>query len=412
MSITSKLPLDGVVVLDLGQVYQGPYAGFLMAQAGATVIKVEPPQGEPVRHRARISKGNAVPFAMLNANKRNISLNLKSPEGVDLLKSLAAKADVLIENYAPGVLDRLGVGYETLSAINPRLIYGSATGYGLSGPDRNNLAMDLTIQAVSGIMSVTGFPDGMPVKAGPAITDFISGVHLYAGIVTALYSREKTGRGQLVEIAMVEAVYPAMASNLADVFNNAAPAPRTGNRHGGLAEAPYNVYPASDGYVAIISVNEAHWVGLTQAMGRPELARDARLKTVLDRLKHIDLTDQIVSDWSSKLPRNQITEICRQHKVPCAAVRDLLEVTKDRHLHARGMLREITHPEYGDILVHRSPLVLHDAETPDYAPSAALGQHNGEVLAQYLGLSVAEIAALRQSGAIVEQGQERLPYAK
>ncbi len=133
MNSTNKLPLEGVVVIDLGQVYQGPYAGFLMAQAGATVIKVEPPNGEPVRHRARISKGNAVPFAMLNANKRNISLNLKSPEGVKVLKKLAAKADVLIENYAPGVLDRLGVGYSVLSAINPRLVYGSATGYGLSG---------------------------------------------------------------------------------------------------------------------------------------------------------------------------------------------------------------------------------------------------------------------------------------
>ena len=400
MNSTNKLPLEGVVVIDLGQVYQGPYAGFLMAQAGATVIKVEPPNGEPVRHRARISKGNAVPFAMLNANKRNISLNLKSPEGVKILKKLAAKADVLIENYAPGVLDRLGVGYSVLSAINPRLVYGSATGYGLSGPNRDNLAMDLTVQAVSGIMSVTGFADGPPVKAGPAITDFISGVHLYAGILTALYDREKSGRGRLVEIAMVETVYPAMASNLADVFNRKAAAPRTGNRHGGLAEAPYNVYPASDGYVAIISVNESHWIGLARAMGRPELAEDPRLKTVLDRLKHIDLTDQIVSEWSSQLTRNEIAEICRAHRVPCAAVRDLLEVTEDHHLHARGMLREIEHPEYGDILVHRSPLVLHDAAVPEYIPSARLGQHNGEILSEYLGLSTGEIDALRKSGAI------------
>jgi len=400
LNSTSKLPLEGVVVIDLGQVYQGPYAGFLMAQAGATVIKVEPPTGEPVRHRARISKGNAVPFAMLNANKRNISLNLKSPEGVTVLKELAAKADVLIENYAPGVLDRLGAGYSVLSAINPRLVYGSATGYGLSGPDRDNLAMDLTVQAVSGIMSVTGFADGPPVKAGPAITDFISGVHLYAGILTALYDREKSGRGRLVEIAMVETVYPAMASNLADVFNRKAAAPRTGNRHGGLAEAPYNVYPASDGFVAIISVNESHWIGLARAMGRPELAEDPRLKTVLDRLKHIDLTDQIVSEWSSRLTRNEIVEICRAHRVPCASVRDLLEVTEDRHLHARGMLRQIEHPEYGDILVHRSPLVLHEAATPEYIPSARLGQHNSEILSEYLGLSTGEIDALRRSGAI------------
>ncbi len=397
-----SFPLEGVVVLDLGQVYQGPYAGFLMAQAGATVIKIEPPGGEPVRQRARISKGNAVPFAMLNANKRNLSLNLKLPEGIEILKRLAARADVLIENYAPGVLDRLGAGYEVLSKVNPRLVYGSATGYGLSGPDRDNLAMDLTIQAASGIMSVTGFPDGPPVKAGPAITDFISGAHLYAGILTALYSRERTGKGQLVEIAMLETVYPALASNLAEVFNNKAPAPRTGNRHGGLAEAPYNVYPALDGYVAIISVNEAHWAALTRVMGRPELLDDPRFKTVLDRIEHIDLTDEIVGAWTSRLQRAEIVEACRQNRVPCAAVRDLLEVTQGRHLHARGMLREISHPEYGDILVHRSPLVLHGVATPDYAPSACLGEHGGEILSEYLGMSADEIGALRQSGAITQ----------
>lgn len=402
MSNTGNLPLAGLLVIDLGQVYQAPYVGFLMAQAGATVIKIEPPHGEPVRHRARISKGNAVPFAMLNANKRNVSLNLKSPEGIDILKALAAKADVVIENYAPGVLDRLGAGYAVLSAINPRLVYGSATGYGLSGPDRDNLAMDLTIQAVTGIMSVTGFPDGPPVKAGPAITDFISGTHLYAGILTALYDRERTGLGRLVEIAMVETVYPTLASNLADVFNSRAAAPRTGNRHGGLAEAPYNVYPAADGYVAIISLNESHWTGLTRAIGRPELGEDPRFRTVLDRLKNIDLTDEIVSDWSSRLTRAQITDACRVQKVPCAPVRDLLEVTQDPHMHARGMLREIDHPEYGDILVHASPLRLHGAATPDYVPSARLGEHNAEVLAEYLGLSEGEVGRLREIGAIAQ----------
>ncbi|WP_240939427.1 CaiB/BaiF CoA-transferase family protein [Diaphorobacter sp. HDW4A] len=403
MKNNSNFPLAGVIVLDLGQVYQGPYASFLLAQAGATVIKVEPPNGEPVRHRARISKGNAVPFAMLNANKQNISLNLKSPDGVEILKELAAKADVLIENYAPGVLDRLGVGYEVLSQINPRLIYGSATGYGLSGPDRDNLAMDLTIQAASGIMSVTGFPDGDPVKAGPAITDFVSGVHLYAGVMTALYQREKTGKGQLVEIAMVETVYPAMASNLADVFNSKAPAPRTGNRHGGLAEAPYNVYPAADGYVAIISVNESHWAALTKAMGREELLDDPRFTTVLDRIKNIDATDQIVADWSAQRSRSEVVETCRKFKVPCAAVRNLLEVTQDRHLHERGMLREIAHPEYGDILVHRSPLVLHGSDTPEYVPSSRLGEQNAEVLGSYLGMSGERIGELLRSGAIVQR---------
>lgn len=402
MKHEKDLPLKDVVVLDLGQVYQAPYAGFLLAQAGATVIKVEPPHGEPIRHRALISKGNAIPFAMLNANKRNLSLNLKSPEGVEILKNLVTKADVLIENYAPGVMERLGVGYDVLSEINPRLIYGSATGYGLTGPDRDNQAMDLTIQAVSGIMSVTGFADGPPVKTGPALTDFLSGMHLLSGVLTALYQREKTGKGQLVEIAMVETVYPAMASNLAAVFNHNAAAPRTGNRHGGLAEAPYNVYRTTDGFVSIISVNEAHWIGLTKAMGRPELVDMEGYRNVRERVANIDEVDRVVEAWTSGMTREQVVSACRAHRVPCAPVRDLLEVTQDAHLHERGMLREVEHPEYGRILVHRSPMNLHGAASPDYEVSARLGQHNAEVLQEFLGFDTQQIQTLVASGVVTE----------
>lgn len=207
-------PLDGIVVLDLGQVYQGPYATFLMAKAGATVIKIEPPDGEPVRQREAVSKGAGVPFALLNGHKRCITLDLKAARGRDLLTRLAARADVLLESYAPGVMDRLGVGWAALHAINPRLVYASGSGYGLSGPDRSKLAMDVTVQAASGMMSVTGFEDGPPVKAGPAVVDFLSGIHLYAGVVTALYERHFTGEGRLVEVAMQETVYPTLASNL------------------------------------------------------------------------------------------------------------------------------------------------------------------------------------------------------
>lgn len=202
MEAAASLPLQGIKVIDLGQVYQGPYATYLMARAGADVIKIEPRGGEPVRRRAAISRGSAVPFAMLNGSKRSLRLNLKSPQGSDVLLALAAKADVLLENFGPGTMDRLGLGWKTLSALNERLIYASGTGYGLSGPDAGNLAMDLTVQAASGVMSITGFPDTPPVKAEPAIADFLSGIHLYAGAVTALYERTATGRGRLVEVAM------------------------------------------------------------------------------------------------------------------------------------------------------------------------------------------------------------------
>src|SRR5580704_13320166 len=280
MTQTRPPPLTGVVVLDLGQVYQGPYAGFLMAKAGATVIKVEPPRGEPLRVREAVGGGASLPLAMLNSNKRAITLNLKSPKGVELMKALARKGDILLENFAPGVMDRLGVGAEVLMGENPRLIYASATGYGLSGPERDNLAMDITIQAASGAISVTGFPDGPPVKAGPAIADFLSGAHLYAAIVTALFERERTGKGRLVEVAMVETIFPTLASNLGMVHNNPdRPLGRTGNRHGGLAVSPYNVYACRDGWFAIICNNDDHWRNLLAAMGRGELAEGARFGT-------------------------------------------------------------------------------------------------------------------------------------
>ncbi|HEY4042715.1 MAG TPA: CoA transferase, partial [Rhodopila sp.] len=207
-------PLAGITVLDFGQIYQGPYATLLMAKAGADVIKIEPPGGEPLRRRALAGGGDTtLPMAMLNANKRAVTLNLKAEAGKDLLKRLAARADVLVENFSPGTMDGLGVGYDVLKDINPRLVYATGTGFGITGPDRDNLAMDFTIQAASGIMSVTGDPNGPPMKAGPTLVDFMGGIHLYAAVMTALLQRTVTGQGQLVEVAMQEAVYPTLASS-------------------------------------------------------------------------------------------------------------------------------------------------------------------------------------------------------
>jgi CoA:oxalate CoA-transferase len=184
-----RLPLAGLVVIDFGQISQGPYATLLLAKGGADVIKIEPPQGEPLRRRARPGTSSTLPFAMLNQNKRAVTLNLKHPRGRELLFEMVRRADVLLENFSPGTMDALGVGWQVLREINPRLIYATGTGFGISGPDRDNLAMDLTIQAASGIMSVTGAPDGPPMKAGPTLVDYMGGIHLYAAILTALRRR-------------------------------------------------------------------------------------------------------------------------------------------------------------------------------------------------------------------------------
>jgi formyl-CoA transferase len=205
-AVPTGYPLTGITVIDLSHVYNGPYATFLMAMAGATVIKVEPRGGEHLRSRGDMG-GAALPFAMLNANKRAVTLNLKTPAGKDLLKEMVARADVLVENFAPGVMDRLGVGAASLQQINPRLIYGSSSGYGKTGPYKDYPAMDLVMQAMSGIMSTTGYPDQPPVKAGAAVCDFSAGIHLYAAIMTALYERERTGIGRVVEVSMQDASY-------------------------------------------------------------------------------------------------------------------------------------------------------------------------------------------------------------
>src|SRR5580698_9517408 len=237
-------PLAGITVLDFGQIFQGPYATLLMAKAGANVIKIEPPHGEPGRRRAEAGKSTTLPVAMLNANKRAITLNLKSERGRALLRQMVERADVLLENFSPGTMDDLGVGYDVLKTVNPRLIYATGSGFGITGPDRDNLAMDFTIQAQSGIMSVTGFPDGPPVKAGPTLVDFMGGIHLYAGIVTALYDRDHSGVGRLVEVAMQETVWPTLAASYDYYYRTGEIPPRTGNRQSGLNSAPYNVFPA------------------------------------------------------------------------------------------------------------------------------------------------------------------------
>src|SRR5437764_15428605 len=222
-------PLSDVTVIDFGQIFQGPYASLLLAKAGAFVIKIEPLHGEPGRRRAEPGKSATLPFAMLNQNKHAVTLNLKHERGRALLFRMVERADVLLENFAPGIMDRLGVGWEVLHRVNPRLVYASGSGYGLTGPDRDNLAMDLTIQAVSGLIAATGFPEGPPVKAGPAVVDFIPGIHLYAATLTALFERERTGRGRLVEVAMQEAAYATLTSQLHAYFESGKAPPRTGN---------------------------------------------------------------------------------------------------------------------------------------------------------------------------------------
>ena len=390
-------PFDGVVVVDLSQIYNGPYATFLMAAAGATVIKVEPPAGEPLRRRSVVG-GAALPFAMLNGCKQSIALDLKSDAGKAALIGLIKDADVLVENFAPGTMARLGLGADTLQAINPRLIYAASSGFGSDGPYRDYPAMDLTIQAMAGVMSTTGFADRPPVKAGPALCDFLAGIHLYGAIATALYDRQRTGTARRVEVAMQDAVYASLSSSLGMHWGNAgkpdAPPSRTGNRHGGMAEAPYNVYPTSDGWIAIICVGEVQWRSFVVAMGRPELADDPRFATLKTRVASIDAVDEIVSAWTRERTKQDVFEYLMKHHVPCAPVRDLDEVMNDPNMHARGSLQWQNHPELGRIVVQHSPLRFAGVPLATLEPSRALGQDTQAVLRDRLGWDKLRIAQM------------------
>ncbi|HEX4367096.1 MAG TPA: CoA transferase [Rhodopila sp.] len=392
-------PLAGITVLDFGQIFQGPYATMLMAKAGADVIKIEPPGGEPLRKRVLATgKGDTtLPMAMLNANKRAVTLNLKSDLGKDLLKRMVARADVLLENFSPGTLDGLGVGYDVLKDVNPRLVYATGTGFGISGPDRDNLAMDFTIQAASGIMSVTGDPDGPPMKAGPTLVDFMGGIHLYAAVMTALLQRTATGQGQLVEVAMQETVYPTLASSYDYHLRTGNVPPRAGNRQAGLSSAPYNAFQTKDGWVAIHVVTEAHWQNLLRAMGRADLLDDPRFTTNPARTENMAATEALVTAWTIGLGKAEVAAAAKRYRIPVAPVRNAIEVMNDPHMHERGMLQRIDHPSLGPIVVPNSPLRLHGSERVEPVPSPSLGQHNADVYGGWLGL---DVAALQQAGAI------------
>jgi CoA:oxalate CoA-transferase len=394
----ANTPLAGIIVLDFGQVYQGPYATLLMAKAGADVIKIEPPQGEPLRRRAPPGKSTTFPIAMLNSNKRAITLNLKHERGRALLFRMVERADVLLENFAPGVMDRLGVGWAALHPINPRLVYASGSGYGLSGPDRDNLAMDLTIQAVSGLISATGFPDGPPVKAGPAVVDFLSGIHLYAATLTALFERERTGKGRLAEVAMQEAAYAPLTSQLQAYFETGKAPSRTGNASHG--RVPINVYPTRDGYVAMNLAVEEHWHNLLAAMGREDLRQDSRFANNAARVVNREATDALISEWTRARGKMEIFAIAKQRRIPLAPVRDVDEVMHDRHMHERGMLEWIEHDELGRMVVPTTPLRIHGADKVETVPSPKLGQHNRDIYGGWLGLSAAEVADLERDGVI------------
>ena len=323
------------------------------------------------------------------------------------------RADILVENFAPGVMDRLGVGAEELHKINPRLIYGSSSGYGKDGPYRDYPAMDLVMQAMCGIINSTGFPDQPPVKSGAAVCDFSAGIHLYGAIMTALYERERTGKGRVVEVAMQDAIYASLASNYGMVHARGADAPeRTGNRHGGLGIAPYNVYATSDGYVVLNCPGDHHFRAVLDVIGRPELKDDPRFASRSSRVVNFQAVDELIESWTKTATKHEVAKRLLAAAVPCAPVRNLVEVMNDDNMHARGSLQSIDHPQLGRVALPHSPLVFEGTPRLPLQPSRPLGSSNDEIFGEWLGHSEQELSAWKRGGVIGYSEDERAVKAE
>lgn len=394
---SQSLPLKGIRVLDLGHVFQGPYATFLMAMAGAEVIKIEPPKGDMSRNRGR---DGDYPFRALNGNKRGVVLNLKTERGRELLLEMAKSADVLVENFAPAVMPRLGLSAQAFLDVNPRLIYASASGFGATGPYADKLALDLTIQAMSGMMSTTGEKGGRPLKAGVPVADFMSGATLYGAVVTALFERERTGRGRVLEVSMLESLFATLLPSAGHVYASNTVPQRTGNRHVADSYVPFDTFEASDGWVAIVAATDEHWLNLARAMARPDLGDDEALSKLKGRIERIEYLTEEIAKWVGAHTRDEVTDILQKHHVPSAPLRYVNEVLADPHLHARGFLTEHDTGN-GKVALPNSPIRYTGSALQKLHPAPKLSEHTDEVLAEFCGLGPAELAQLRRDGVTV-----------
>jgi crotonobetainyl-CoA:carnitine CoA-transferase CaiB-like acyl-CoA transferase len=395
-------PLDDIRVLDLSQFVAGPYATLLLSFLGAEIIKIEPPgRGDRFRTLCRPSgAAMGVPFAMMNSNKRSVTLNLREREGQEILKRLVGRIDLLVENFGVGVMARWGLGYEQLSAINQRLIYATATGYGLKGPYAQLPALDPVVQAMGGVIAATGEPSATPTRIGPIMADYLGAAHFTAAILAAIRQRDRTGKGLIVELSLHDAIVPTLTIHAGGYYGLGRTQLRYGNREPGGAFGPANVYPASDGYIFILVDSTESWQRLCGVMQRTELADDERCKTLEARIEHQDELDAVIAKWTRTFSKQAVMDLLKPAHILCGIVKELPEVMTDSHLHERGMLCDIEHPQAGRVTVPTSPLRLEARPSTISAPAPALGADNTSFYKKELGLSETELEDLHKRGII------------
>ncbi|MDT7708244.1 MAG: hypothetical protein QOG20_3851 [Pseudonocardiales bacterium] len=403
---TGGAPLEGVRVLDLTRALAGPFATMLLADLGADVIKVEPPEGDITRaqgpfHPTDELRAYGGYFASVNRNKRGIVLDLRTESGRKVLRDLARDADVLVENFRTGVLDRLGLSYEALARANPRLVYAALRGFGDprtgASPYTARPAYDVVAQAMGGLMAITGQPDGPPTKVGPGVGDILPAALTTVGILAALRRAEATGKGDFVDVAMYDAVL-ALCERVVYQHSYLGAVPgREGNDHPLLC--PFGLYRAADGWVAIAAPGDRHWELLCKTMDRPDLITDERLQTNVVRVQHRELVRELLEGWSSARTMSELEGLLA-HNVPMAPVNTIDRIVADPHVQARDMLLELEHPGVANPLaVAGRPIKFGSGKgvTPRRAP--LFGEHTDTVLAE-LGYAEAEIAALRAQNVV------------
>ncbi len=396
--------LSGMRILDLTQFEAGTTCTQFLGWLGADVLKIEPPGGEQSRrNRPEVPGLDAMFFLVFNANKRSVTLDLKHPEARALFLKMVEHADVVVENFAPGLMERLGLDYPRLRAANPGIIMARIKGFGLSGPYHEYKSFDMIAQATGGVMSVTGFPDREPVRCGAAIGDTGTGVHAAAAIMAAYIQRQRTGEGQLVEVAMQEVVANFVRGRFVDHYRDGAPSVRRGNDiTGGV---PGGAYPCAPGglndyaYIYVQTMNQDMWRDFVTAIGREDLLADARCADAKTRWAHREALDEIISAWTRARTKHQVMAELGKAGVPCGAVLDTAEILDDPHLNARGQIHTIEHATRGRLRLPGCPVRLSASPAPTTPPPLA-GEHTAEVLSELLGLSTDEIADLRARGVV------------
>lgn len=392
--------LDGVVVLDLTRVLAGPYSGMIMADMGATVIKIENPDGgDDTRKMGPFINDNSVYYANFNRSKLGCTLNLKNSKAKEIFKELVKKADIIIENYRPGTMEKLGLGYEVLKEINPSIIYGAVSGFGHTGPYSKRAGYDIVGQAMGGLMSTTGWPDGEPTRTGTPMGDVLGGLNLTIGVLAALVNRQKTGLGEKVDIALVDSVASAM-ENITMIYQSTGRVPqRIGNRY--ESTYPYDSFPAKDGNVIIAAGNNKLYSVLCDVMQQPELKKDIRFLEVKDRVENHIAMKEIISKWTREYTVAEIDELLNSAGCPASPVNTIESLVVDPQIAgAREMFPEINQPGIGPLKITATPQKLTRTKSFPRKPAPLLGEDNEKIYCDMLGLDKNSLIELKKEGAI------------